>query len=122
MRLAEKKQPIKAGLVRGRHELPVDTYIFDEIADVFDFDGMYDKAAAFISDEVGVSRVAGRAINAASYTDDEIYWGDSVLIVYVTGLTAALAAVIAACAAYGVPLVLMHYDRDTDDYRPQTIF
>ena len=120
--MSKELTAIKVGLVRDRHELPVDTYIFDEIADVFDFDSMYDKAAAFISDEVGVSRVAGRAINAASYTDDEIYRGDSVLVVYVTGLSAALAAVIAACAAYGVSLVLMHYDRETSDYRPQTIF
>lgn len=113
---------IRVGLVRGRHELPVDMYIFDDIADVFDFDGMYETAEAFILQSVGVHRVTGRGINSASYMDDEVYWGDSVLVVYVTGLTAALAAVIAACASYGVALVLMHYDRDTDDYQPQTIF
>ncbi len=122
MRLAEKKKPIKVGLVRGRHELPTDTYIFGEIEDVFDFDGMYETAAAFIQQNIGVTKKAGRAINSASYTDDEVYRGDRELVVYVTGLTAALAAVIAACAAWGVPLTLMHHDRETGDYRPQTIF
>lgn len=122
MRLAEKKQPIKVGLVRGRHELPTDTYIFEDVDDIFDVDAMYETASAFILKNIGVTKKAGRAINAASYTDDEVYRGDRELVVYVTGLSAALAAVIAACAAYGVPLVLMHYDRDTDDYRPQTIF
>ena len=122
MRLAEKKQPIKVGLVRGRHELPTDTYIFDEIEDVFDFDGMYETAVVFIQQNIGVTKKAGRAINSASYTDDEVYRGDRELVVYVTGLTAALAAVIAACAAWGVQLTLMHYDRETGDYRPQPIF
>lgn len=121
MRLAEKKQPIKAGLVRGRHELPTDTYIFDEIEDVFDFDAMYDTAADFILQSVGVTKKAGRAINSASYTDGEVYRGDRELVVYVTGLTAALAAVISACAAWGVQLTLMHYDREMGDYRPQPI-
>ena len=122
MRLAEKKQPIKVGLVRGRHELPTDTYIFDEVADIFDVDAMYETASAFILKNIGVTKKAGRAINAASYTDDEVYRGDRELVVYVTGLSSAMAAVISACAAWGVQLTLMHYDRDTCDYRPQPIF
>jgi hypothetical protein len=42
--------------------------------------------------------------------------------VYVTGLSAALAAVIRGCAYNGVPLTLMHYDRDTGEYAEQVIF
>lgn len=43
------------------------------------------------------------------------------LTVYVTGLSVALVAVINACHALGVGLVLMHYDRETGGYYPQYV-
>lgn len=88
------------GLVEGRHELPVDAYIYGEIQDVLDFDFLQKRANEFIS---------------------QLSEGDS-LVVYVTGLTAATAAVITACMNRKVHLVLKHYDRETGSYKNQCLF
>lgn len=47
--------------------------------------------------------------------------GVEFLTVYVTGLTVALVAVINACHRLGVHLTLMHFDRETGNYRPQFV-
>lgn len=43
------------------------------------------------------------------------------LMVYVTGLTAAMLAVVKVCADRGISLTAMHYNRDTGDYYPQVV-
>ena len=37
MRKGDEMEEVKVGLVKGRHELPVDDYIFDSIEDPMDF-------------------------------------------------------------------------------------
>ena len=44
------------------------------------------------------------------------------LDVIVTGLTAATTALMWACACYGVPLTLWHFDRETGEYRSQRFY
>ena len=44
------------------------------------------------------------------------------LVLYVTGLTQATAAVINACINNKVRLDLAHFDRDTNTYKMQEIF
>lgn len=44
-----------------------------------------------------------------------------ILKVYVTGLTAAVAELIAVCAENGISLTLMHYDRENESYVPQYV-
>ena len=115
-------EPIEAGLIRGRHELPAEKYIFEEIENPLDFSAIYMRAESFVMNECNVREVYGRAVNSASYTDDCIYEGEFALVLYVTGLSSALAAVVKACAKNGVSLTLMHFDRESGDYRPQRIF
>lgn len=43
------------------------------------------------------------------------------LILYVTGLTVALIAVMNACKMLGVRILLMHYNKDTGKYYPQEV-
>ena len=43
------------------------------------------------------------------------------LILYVTGLTVALVAVMNACKMLGVRIMLMHYNKDTGKYYPQEV-
>ena len=43
------------------------------------------------------------------------------LILYVTGLSVALVAVINVCHDKGINLLLMHYNRDTGEYYPQKV-
>lgn len=44
------------------------------------------------------------------------------LVVYVTGLTACTAALVAECARTGVDLTLMHFDRDSGQYVQQHVW
>ena len=88
------------GLCEGRHELPetVEGFVFpQEIPDPTDTLRLSDHA----------SRVIGRC--------------DSVVL-YVTGLTVALGAVINHCAYEGIHLTLMHFDRNSGGYYPQYLF
>lgn len=115
-------EKIIVGLCASRHPLPVAEYIFPEVVNPLDFDGLKAVAVKFILDRVGVESVYAQPINSNDYTDTECFRGRRDLVVYVTGLTAATAAVIAACAANGVHLTLMHYDSESGDYKPQVIF
>ena len=87
------------GLCASRHSMPVSGYIFPETLDPMAFDAMEQTASAFIDSMAGKD-----------------------LVVYVTGLTAATAAVIKVCALRGIGLTLMHYNRETGEYVPQKIF
>ena len=113
---------IKVGLIKGRHEMPVDSYIFDEINDVLDFNNMNKQIVNFINNNINVYSVYGCGINQIGYEDVEILTSDTRLIVYITGLTSVTAELIKVCALKGISLTLMHYDRDTGDYLPQVIF
>lgn len=119
------KEIIRAGLIKGRHELPVEKYIFEEeIEDVFDFGAMYEHCVKFIETEVGVCRTFGFGINQIDDYDyyGSIYVGAKALEVYVTGLTAVTVALVKVCAIYGIELTLYHYNRDTNEYVPQRVF
>lgn len=115
-------EKVEVGLVKGRHEMPVSRYVFEAIADPTDFEVMALVASDFVLQEVGIIIRVGRPLNSADYTDLPCYTGARELVVYVTGLTAATAAVIKVCAIYGVHLTLMHYDRTAGGYVPQRIF
>ena len=117
----KEQKTVYTGLIRGRHELPTNTYIFNEIDNTMDFDHMYDVAFNFVTTHCKLYTACGHGINQQSYVDIEVFRG-APLVVYVTGLSAALAAVIRVCAECGVPLTLMHYDRESDNYKPQRMF
>ena len=100
------------GLCAGRHNLPVKGYIYEDVRDVHDFDEIQRIADNFVRDNGGIREI----------TDD---YGETVIVgksldVVVTGLTALTAAVMAACAWYGVSLTLWHFDRESGEYVPQT--
>ena len=113
---------IKVGLIQGRHTMPVSTYIFDEISNVLDFQGMREHIINFINNNINVYAVCGCGINQIGYEDVEVLTSDTRLVVYVTGLTAVTAELISVCATKGIKLTLMHYDRESSDYLPQVIF
>ncbi len=107
---------ITVGLCAGRHDLPVDGYIFKEVENVFDFAEIERTIWSFlcINDCVKL---------APTISGDGYLWvATKSLIVYVTGLTTLTAAVIKMCAEHNVPLTLMHFDRASGDYIPQKIF
>lgn len=108
------------GLCAGRHNLPVSNYIFDEINDPTDFAGMRKTAAQWVDAHCDLHRSFGAGLNQLDYTDVAVCVGTP-LTIYVTGLTAALTAVLSVCAQCGISVTLMHYDRDTGEYLPQQV-
>ena len=108
---------IRVGLVKGRHEMPAEDYIFDADVDPMDFEGIDARVISYLS---GISGLIVR-------DEDPMFpyypLEDNIkLTLYVTGLSAALAAVIRWCAKFHINLTLMHFDRDSGEYKPQPIF
>lgn len=86
------------GLIKGRHDIPVDKFIFDgDIEDPTDVGNL---------DQIVWSKLNNYRMNGH-------------LTVYVTGLTVCTVAVVKWAAHWQVDLTLMHYDRDTGTYFPQ---
>lgn len=87
------------GLCRGRHDIPdVSDYIFDNQVNPLDVDGLYDHVRETIPEDCHE------------------------LVLYATGLTVALLAVVRYCANNDVGLTVKHFDRDSNEYYPQIIF
>lgn len=112
---------ITAGLVKGRHEMPVESYIWDGPVDPMDMKGIRQHAFDWVAEHCNIRRSCGQGLNQEEYTDVQVSVGDP-LEVYVTGLTACTAAVITACACNGVPLTLMHYNAANGSYVAQPLF
>ena len=110
------------GLVKGRHELPVSNYIFDSIEDVSNFEAIEKVANDFVIANCAIYSTYGCCINQIDQSDVELLCSKVELHVYVTGLTAATAALIKVCAFNGVDLVLHHFDCSTNSYVEQRIF
>lgn len=93
------------GLCAGRHELPVKEFIFNEVTNVLDFKALKDTANEWVYQHCDIQYTWGTGINQSDYSDVRIHKGND-LDVVVTGLTACTAAVMYACACYGVNLRL----------------
>lgn len=95
---------ISVGTVSGRHQLPVQEYVInEEIEDVTDVDSIQKKVDKYFEENI-------------ANVDDKVE-----LILYVTGLTLVMLAIVNACKKYGCDLVCMHYDRENDCYIGQKI-
>lgn len=113
---------VVVGLCAGRHDMPVGEFIFPTEVDPTDFEGMQHTVDAFLDTRVGTHLSNyGTRFNDNEMSDIEVTTGDRPLVVYVTGLTACVAAVIRGCVYRGIELTLMHYDRTTGAYLPQVV-
>ena len=110
---------IKVGLIRNRHEMPVDEYIFDCIEDVHNYDSMRETINSFLLERVGLETGWGIGLNQWSEDTVTIVKGKNSLVVYVTGLTPVTAELVSACLRNGVSLTLMNYDSVNGTYVPQ---
>ena len=117
----EKMEPVVVGLIAGRHSLPVSAFIFaTEFTYVLVLRSLAKLMDHYLVHRVGISVVSGACINQDDYTDVRVWCGRRDLVVYVTGLTAVSTELVAACARNGVNLTLMHFNRDTGEYVPQS--
>lgn len=112
---------VKLGLVAGRHDMPVEEYVFENIFNPTDVDGLYKDAYSklykLFSGSYKTSIVTH--LNDADAYSPRKYRGHVDL--YVSGLTTALIAVINAANVLDIHLTLWHYDRDSEEYYPQEI-
>ena len=86
------------GLCAGRHDVPVQDFIFKEILNPTDYQWM--------------EATAERAIPSNCNELD----------IYVTGLTPAMLAVVKVCERRGITLTAMNFDRETGKYLEQLVF
>lgn len=85
------------GAIKGRHDLPVDNYIFeDAVVDPLDLEGIYNVVEKKLGNVEAVT-------------------------LYVTGLTVVTTSVMKYCFNNNIALTLMHFDRDANNYYPQVI-
>lgn len=95
----------KLGLCDNRHEIKdVTTYIFSE------------GAISFPIDPKALRNKVVDKFNELGITDHDD------LIIYVTGLTPALTAVIRIAFKHSMTLTLMHYDKDSKSYIEDVLF
>nr|DAX37483.1 MAG TPA: hypothetical protein [Caudoviricetes sp.] len=87
---------VKVGLIKGRHSLPVDDYIFNEVDDVFDYAEMSNRIHT--------------KLKLATSVD-----------LYVTGLTTALIEVVNYCIIMNTNLTLWHYDKVSNKFVSQPV-
>lgn len=99
---------ISCGLIAGRHEIPVDKYIFDDINAglMFNFDKQREICLEFINKHI-------------EFVNGE---PNKIIELYATGLKSALATVQSICTELKIPLTIMHYDAVSMTYKPQSIF
>ena len=111
------------GLIKGRHQMPVNQYIFDNtIEDVHDYAKISATIMSFLETEVGIGCCTSQALNSFDYTDIQCLTGLKSLEVYVTGLTPVTAELIKLCALNGVSLTLLNFNVQTGKYERQVIF
>lgn len=95
---------LEIGAVRGRHEMPVDTFVFDNAIVNFDIKDIEYHVDKFLLDLVF-----------------DQHQGEVTIKLYVTGLTVVTTAVVAWCFNHQIPLSLMHYDNVAQDYVEQVM-
>ena len=93
------------GAVRGRHEMPVDKFVFDEAITNFDIKAIEDHVNTVLDKEV--FRHDGETFDAVR--------------LYVTGLTVVTTSVVKWCFNNDVVLSLMHYDTEKRYYVEQVM-
>lgn len=90
---------VEYGLIDGRHNLPVDKFIYTNIDDVLDFAKL---------EEVAIKSITK---------------GADILVIYVTGLTSATIAAINSAKWLGYKsIILKHYDNVSGNYLSQWVY
>ena len=114
---------IRMGLIRGRHELPVDNYVVDSVADPSDMAAI-DRAVRSKLGKVFAPYMRKGTVNipnATEYVDIPALVSSAELHLYITGLTSVALAVINYCYANGIPVTAWHYDLAKKEYVPQKL-
>lgn len=97
---------ISLGTIKGRHQLPVTDYVFnEEIRDVTNVEKIQQDVDYYFIENIANIRSKDRVR----------------IILYVTGLTVVTLAIVKACKLFDCELVCMHFDRESNSYFEQII-
>lgn len=107
---------LQVGMFIGRHEMPiyVNKFIFNRPIsknNLFDFEMMDATVEKFIKDNFKLA-----------IDEDGVYYSDKEMILYLTGLSSALASIIKLTAKYNINLTLAHFNHETGLYSLQRIW
>lgn len=116
-------EEIHCTLVAGRHEGIPSLCVYSQCGGVNaeGLEALSSQAHAFINEHMEIERMPFFHPAQASYADCEFYRGSKKLVVYITGFTPALTSLVKACVSQGVPMDVMHYDRETGEYVRQSV-
>ena len=116
-------ETLTVGLIKGRHSMPVEEYIFDsQIEDIHNYKEIEKHISNFIKEKVGIGCYVGQALNSDDYTDIQCLCGNKKLEVYVTGLTPVTVELVKLCALNYIDLTLLNFNTATNTYERQVVF
>lgn len=120
------KKNIKMGLIRGRHQMPVEEYVLDRVDDPADIpairQAVADRLTAVFEPYMGIG--TANMPNALEYVDVPVRkCVGARLDLYVTGLTSAALETVSYCHRNGIEVSAWHYNMLTGEYveHPLTI-
>lgn len=117
----KKSFSIFLGVCAGRHNLPVDDFVFDKIVDPTNVKALEEKALEYYRSKVDPLKEEGYNVN---------------INIYVTGLTVATIATVKTflmehefaidndypCIVSNGNITLWHFDAEKKEYYPQELF
>lgn len=114
------------GVCEGRHEMPCTQYIFGQEVDPLDVISLARTANERLfdlADEAGLEwqECPARVPFQVGYADVYTMAYNADCVIYATGLTVAVMAVVKAAFDRFDGVVLMHYDRESGQYYEQRI-
>lgn len=92
---------MKVGLIRDRHRIPVDVFVFD-----------------FVRNPINIEQLNIESYNALSEIKRQ---GIEHIDLYVTGLTTALVSVLNSCKELELDVTLWHHNKQTGGYFRQEV-
>lgn len=106
-----KNKVLEVAMITDRHKMPVSRGIFEgPVKDIFNYAAMDSVVSEFIVNNINFVNINGEKV------------ADTDLVVYVTGLSPAMASIIKMCSIYNINLSLMHYNESDNKYYGQKIF
>lgn len=107
-------------LFAGRHDLPKNKSIFNgALNDVTNVNAIEDYARSSLQLTAHSLGMAEELTVSSGYGLDEVVFDfprNQEVVIYVTGLTVALIAVLNVLKSYDARVTLAHYDRNNDSY------
>lgn len=109
----------KLGTVKGRHEMPIENFIFEEDIKDFLIPSIEEHVDHYIDKLIATYVATHAPLLSIEQLKERCKFS---IELYVTGLTPVTTSVIKTCATYNIGLTLYHYDIVDKVYQGQHMF